>query len=185
MKGLNKIKCKYLIQVIFDYTPLNIYIEIIKYNKQLSKELNYSEKDIKNFLFLKKIIKPIANCEDYLPIIKRVINPNNNIINQLNENDLFCKYINKSDEFIPQINKINRNEHLLNSLNKIKLGFNYQFIYYFYNKKTGNFDIQKLTEFCEKYGNKIKEITFLDNDISFTNENIAYFIILYFYICLI
>ena len=179
MKGLNKIKCKYLIQVIFDYTPLNIYIEIIKYNKQLSKELNYSEKDIKNFLFLKKIIKPIANCEDYLPIIKRVINPNNNILNQLNENDLFCKYINKSDEFIPQINKINGNEHLLNSLNKIKLGFNYQLIYYFYNKKTGNFDIQKLTEFCEKYGNKIKEITFLDNDISFTNENIAYFIMKY------
>ena len=91
--------------------------------------------------------------------------------------DLFCQYLNKNNKFIPQINRINGNELILNSLNAFKIGFNQQFITNFYNENNNNLDLYKLADFCKKYGKKIKEITFIDNNIPYNNE--AYLIIKY------
>ena len=183
MNLIRRIKSKYVLQNIFDSIPLNKGLKIIKYNKRLIKNLDYSIKDVKFLFFLKKIIKPIANCEDYLPIIRRIISSNNlekENFKKLNNNRilyLFCTYLNKNNKFIPQINQIDNNEELLNYLNEFKIGFNQQFINNFYNEKQ-NFEFKKLYDFSKKYGKKIKAITFMDNNIH-TLDNESYFIINY------
>ena len=117
-----KIKSKYTLQNIFEYVPFHRTIKIIKYNKKLIYKLDYSVEDIKNYLFLNKIIKPISNCEDYLPILKRILSSKNSYINIIN---YFCNYLNKNNnEFIPQINRIKGNEYILNKLNSFKIGYN-------------------------------------------------------------
>ena len=184
MKLIERIKSKYLLKSILDFIPLNKGIKIIKYNKKLITDLDYSIKEIKFLFFLKKVIKPIANCEDYLPLIRRIISCNNlgeKNGQNLNNNRilyLFCTYLNKNYKFIPQINQIDDNEEILNYLNYFKIGFNQQFINNFYDKNH-NFQFNKLYDFCFKYGNKIKEITFMDNDIEILDINVAYFIISY------
>lgn len=160
MKDLTrKIKSKYILQNISKFVSFTRIIKIIKYNKNLIHKLEQSVENIKNFLFFNKIIKPISNCEDYLPIIKRILSskvPINTITN------LFCDYLNNiNNEFIPQINKIRGNEILLDKLNFFKIGFNSQFLDYFSGPEN---NLLKLKEFCKKYGKKIKEITFMDNE---------------------
>ena len=49
-KLINKIKSKYSLRNIFDYANLDKTIRIIKYNKKIMKDLDYSMKDIKYFL---------------------------------------------------------------------------------------------------------------------------------------
>ena len=70
---IKKVRSKYIIQNIFSYTSFKKTIKIIQYNKNLINKLEYTVDDIKNFFFFNKIIKPISNCEDYLPIIKRIL----------------------------------------------------------------------------------------------------------------
>ena len=173
---IKRIKSKYIVKSLFEYVPLNKTLEIIKYNKNIFNNI-FNNKEYKNILILKKFIKPIANCEDYLPIIKRIYN--NNPINNPNNNcSLFCDYINKNI-FIPQINKLNDNKEILNSLKSFKIGFNYQFIDNFYNNNN-IFEFKILYDFCNEYGNKIKEITFMDNNIpNVYDKNECYFILKY------
>ena len=169
------IKSKYTLQNIFEYVPFHRTIKIIKYNKKLIYKLDYSVEDIKNYLFLNKIIKPISNCEDYLPILKRILSSKNSYINIIN---YFCNYLNKNNnEFIPQINRIKGNEYILNKLNSFKIGFNSQFLDHFYNEK--ELDFKKLSEFCKKYGKKIKEITFMDNPDNINCPRLADFVYKY------
>ena len=186
-KIIYKIKSKYTLRNIFDYISVNKTIKIVKYSKKIIRDLDYTMKDFQYFLFLKKIVKPICNCEDYLPITRRILS--HNALNNKNGSfsffydnshslDLFCKYLNKNNKFIPQINKINGNENLLNLLNVFKIGFNQQFINNFYDDKK-KLDLNKLSEFCKKYGNKIKEITFTDNNIPIDEINETYLIIKY------
>ena len=178
---ISKINSRYTKQDIFKYVPFKKTIKIVKYNKKLMHELNYNQFEIKHFLFFHKIIKPISNIEDYLPIIKRII-PMKNYCG--NDDDyivkIFCKYLNENnDGFIPQINKINGNEYILDNLNYFKIGFNNTFLDYFYDKEN-KLDFKKVCSFCKKYGKKIKEITFMDNNLPleyFCDE--AYFIIGY------
>ena len=160
-----KIGSKYILQNIFDFIPLNKTIKIIKYNQSFMRDLDYSKNIIKYFFLLKKIIKPISNCEDYLPIIRRILSSGTLNINIPNNNQiliLFCTYFNKNNLFIPQISNINGNEDILNRLNAFKIGFNNQLINSFIDKEEINFT--KLFDFCGKYGKKIKEITFMDNN---------------------
>ena len=162
-KVIEEIRSKYILQILFKYVPFKRMIKIIQYNKALISKLNYTKKEIKNFLFFKKIIKPVANCEDYLPIIKRILIPNDINSNNYIEK-LFCTYLNNIKLFIPQINQINGNEIILNNLNSIKISYNHQFIENFYDTSK-TLDFKKLFSFCEEYGEKIKEITFMDNNI--------------------
>lgn len=176
-KLIGRVKCKYTIQNIFNYIQFDKTIKIIKYSLKTIKQLEYTKEEIKYFLLLKKIVKPIANCEEYLPIIRRILFSNTLGIYNFNNNkilDLFCEYLNKSNKFIPQINQINGNEDIINNLNTFKIGFNQQFINNFYNNE-GKFNYGKLFYFCKNYGKKIKEITFMDNNIPYQKE--AYFII--------
>ena len=176
-----KIRSKYIFQNIFDFVPLNKTIKIVKYNKSVIKKLDYTKNIIKYFFLLKKIVKPIANCEDYLPIIRRILSLNTLNINIVNNNQIlnyFCQYINKNNKFIPQISKISGNEEILNKLNYFKIGFNNRFINNFYDGE--QIDFNKLSDFCNNYGKKIKEITFLDNSFpSFAYEAKAYYIMKY------
>ena len=156
-----KIKSKYTMQNVFSYIPFHRTVKIVKYNKRLINNLDYSVEDIKNFLFFNKVIKPISNCEDYLPILKRILSYKNNN-NYTNIIDSFCEYLNKSNEFIPQISIIKNNEYILNKLNSFKVGFNNKFLDYFYDD-IDKLNFKKSSDFCKKYGKKIKEITFMDN----------------------
>ena len=173
---ISKINSRYTKQDIFKYVPFKKTIKIVKYNKKLMHELNYTPFEIKYFLFFHKIIKPISNIEDYIPIIKRLLpmKENNDIIK------LFCKYLNENNEgFIPQINKINGNEYILDNLNNFKIGFTNTFLDYFYDKEN-ELNFNKLCNFCKKYGKKIKEINFMDSNLPlnlFCDE--AFFIIGY------
>ena len=148
-------------QNVFSYIPFHRTVKIVKYNKRLINNLDYSVEDIKNFLFFNKVIKPISNCEDYLPILKRILSYKNNN-NYTNIIDSFCEYLNKSNEFIPQISIIKNNEYILNKLNSFKIGFNNKFLDYFYDD-IDKLNFKKLSDFCKKYGKKIKEITFMEN----------------------
>ena len=163
---LKKVKSKYIIQNIFGYLQFKKTIKIVKYNKKLINKLDYLYEDVKIFLFFSKIIKPISNCEDYLPIIKRILFKK---VKMKKITNLFCEFLNKNNnEFIPQINQIKGNEDILDQLKFFKLGFNDQLLEYFYNlyNEDENLYFLKLSEFCKKYGKKIKEITFMDNKIS-------------------
>ena len=182
MNGLfSKRSSKYLRQDIFKYISFNRTIKIIQYNKKLIHELNYSVFEIKNFLFFHKIIKPIANIEDYIPIIKRMLPSKDNNENNINNIiKILCKYLNANNqEFIPQINKINGNEFMLDNLNYFKIGFCNTFLDYFYNEEN-ELDFSAASKFCKKYGKKIKEITFMDNNLphAYFNDE-GYFLMAY------
>ena len=185
MKSITKIvKSKYIIKGIFDYLTITKSFLIVKYNKKIQSilELESKKKETKVFLLLDKIIKPIANCEDYLPIIQKLVNKvriNNNSLldNNIRASDLFVHYFNRNNPFIPQINNINDNEEILKSINNFKIGFNDIFIKNFFNHQN-EFEFNKLVEFCNKYGHKIKEITFMDNNIIDLNEKKVYLFIM-------
>ena len=178
-----RIRSKYILRILFDYVPLIRGINIVKYNKKLKSDLDLDFNKIKIYFFLQKIIKPIANCEDYISIIQKIINFPKNKLNILNDGekaiDLFCNYFNKNTPFIPQINKIKNNEKILSSLYYFKIGFNIHFINNFYNYEN-EFEFKKLFDFCNKYGKKIIEITFMDNNIPNLNDKKeSYFIFKY------
>ena len=180
---IKRIKSKYILQILFDYVPLIKGINLIKYNRKLKSDLDLDYNKIRSYFFLQKIIKPIANCEDYIPIIEKFIKFPNNKLDMFNKNedaiDLFCNYFNRNTPFIPQINKIKNNEKLLSSLYYFKIGFSSHFINNFYNNEN-IFEFKNLFDFCNKYGKKIKEITFMDNNIAnLSNKKESYFIFKY------
>ena len=185
MKSITKIvKSKYIIKGIFDYLTITKSFLITKYNKKIQSflELEYTKKETKVFLLLDKIIKPIANCEDYLPIIQKLVDKiriNNKALldNNIRASDLFVHYFNRNNPFFPQINNINDNEEILKSINYFKIGFNDIFINNFFNHQN-IFEFNKLVEFCNKYGHKIKEITFMDNNIIGLDKKQMYFFIM-------
>ena len=179
---VKKVRSKYIIQNIFSYTSFKKTIKIIQYNKNLINKLEYTVDDIKNFFFFNKIIKPISNCEDYLPIIKRILSSKRYTFKQIS--NVFCNYLNKTNnKFIPQISQIEGNEYILDKLDSFKLGFNKQILEYFSNFyliEDKSLYIKKLSEFCKKYGKKIKEITFMDKEIeNVLSEDINYYTIIY------
>ena len=179
---IKKVRSKYIIQNIFSYTSFKKTIKIIQYNKNLINKLEYTVDDIKNFFFFNKIIKPISNCEDYLPIIKRILSSKKFTFKQIS--NVFCNYLNKTNnKFIPQISQIEGNEYILDKLDSFKLGFNKQILEYFSNFyliEDKSLYIKKLSEFCKKYGKKIKEITFMDKEIeNVLSEDINYYTIIY------
>lgn len=179
---IKKVRSKYIIQNIFSYTSFKKTIKIIQYNKNLINKLEYTVDDIKNFFFFNKIIKPISNCEDYLPIIKRILSSKRYTFKQIS--NVFCNYLNKTNnKFIPQISQIEGNEYILDKLDSFKLGFNKQILEYFSNFyliEDKSLYIKKLSEFCKKYGKKIKEITFMDKEIeNVLSEDINYYTIIY------
>ena len=179
---IKKVRSKYIIQNIFSYTSFKKTIKIIQYNKGLINKLEYTVDDIKNFFFFNKIIKPISNCEDYLPIIKRILSSKKFTFKQIS--NVFCNYLNKTNnKFIPQISQIEGNEYILDKLDSFKLGFNKQILEYFSNFylfEDKSLYIKKLSEFCKKYGKKIKEITFMDKEIeNVLSEDINYYTIIY------
>ena len=165
---IKKIQSKYSLQKIFNYVPINRVAKIIKFNKKIIGDLDLSIDYIKKFLFMKKIIKPIANCEDYLTIMQRIFNSNIENNNQNKEEyitKIFYNYLNRNNKFIPQINYFIDNPILLMKLNSFKIGLNSVFIDNFlFENNYINF--KKLIGFCNSFGKKLKEITFMGNDIS-------------------
>ena len=97
--------------------------------------------------------------------------------NNIRASDLFVHYFNRNNPFFPQINNINDNEEILKSINYFKIGFNDIFINNFFNHQN-IFEFNKLVEFCNKYGHKIKEITFMDNNIIGLDKKQMYFFIM-------
>ena len=173
---IKKIKSKYMIKNIFEYLTLYPSFQLIKYNKKLLSLMEFDKNKIKFIVALKKYLKPIANCEDYLPILKRIYTSDNLSPNNISK--LYYNYCHGDITFTPQINKINENEELLNSLYSFKIGFNKEFIDYFYDKD--KFEFKKLMNFCDEYASKIKEITFMDNNIPNIQERKeCYFILRY------
>ena len=131
---------------------------------------------LKIFSFFNKIIKPISNCEDYLPIIRRILSSKKYTFKQIS--NVFCNYLNKTNKFIPQISQIEGNEYILDKLDSFKLGFNRQILEYFSNFyfEDKSLYIKILSEF----GKKIKEITFMNKEIeNLLNEDINYYTIIY------
>ena len=179
MSKLKKISSKFVIKNALDYIPIYRRIKICKYNKKYLSLIQNgydNKKDLMRDLFLlKKTIKPIANCEDYIPIMQRILQ---NHPNQKNFYNLFIQYLNENKKFCPQINKIKDFEKYLEQLDAIKIGFNREFIDNFYNN--GQFNFEELIGFCDKYGNKISEITFMDNNVpSLLEKKESYLILMY------
>ncbi len=183
MSGLLwKIKNDYILRYLFDYIKFNRVIKIIKYNNALKKKLQYTNDDINKYIYVNKIIKPIANPKNYISIINRIIfNSKNNNNNDEDDNlkkseKLIVDYYNKNF-FIPQINNP---KYLLKDLKQFKIGYNQKFLNYFYIDGK-SLSLNNLMDFCNIYGNKLKEITFLDNILYYDEEK--YFEILKYIIC--
>ena len=184
MSGLLwKIKNDYILRYLFDYIKFNRVIKITKYNNALKKKLQYTNDDINKFIYVNKIIKPIANPKNYISIINRIIFNSKNNNNNNDEDDnlkksekLIVDYYNKNF-FIPQINNP---KYLLKDLKQFKIGYNQKFLNYFFVDGK-SLSLNNLIDFCNTYGNKLKEITFLDNILYYDEEK--YFEILKYIIC--
>ena len=92
---LSKISSTYIFGKIVQYISLVKTIKIFKYNKSYLYKLNYSVKDANLILLMNKAIKPIANMEDYYPILTKKFSTKN-------IQKIFFKYLN-CNKFIPSI----------------------------------------------------------------------------------
>ena len=72
MSSLLKIHNKYNIKYLFEFIPLDKVVKIIKYNKFLLNLIELTKEGGIIILLMAKIVKPIANVEDYIPIIERI-----------------------------------------------------------------------------------------------------------------
>ena len=158
---INKISSKYIFQRITAFIPLDRTIKIFMYNKSCLNKLNFNRKDAINILLMAKLIKPIANMEDYLPILKKICCSSNNYIT-----NLFCKYLNFNNKFIPSFTFKSKNEEILDLLNNVKICFNSNLVGSFYDDEMIEFDDKLFLEYNHKYAEKIKEISFMDNSFS-------------------
>ena len=167
-----KISNKYVIKNILDYIALNRNISLFKYNKKAINILGYTKEDIKVFLLMKKVIKPIANIEDYIPILKKILNyREDNVQKEEYLINLFCQFLNKNYKFIPNINFFNRIEKVYSLLNKLKISYNNNFVESFFHEEY-NYEInkKKLFEYANLFAKKIEEVSFLDSNFEYEFE---------------
>ena len=167
-----KISNKYIIKNILDYISLNRTISLFKYNKKAINILGYNKEEIKVFLLMKKVIKPLANIEDYIPILKKILNyREDNVQKEEYLIHLFCQFLNKNNKFIPNINFFNCNKKIYSLLNKFKICYNNNFVESFFHEEY-NYEINKykLFEYANLYAKKIKEVSFLDSNFEYEFE---------------
>ena len=176
MCNLFKIRSKYLIKNILDYVHFKDAISIIQYNKKLLNLLEFTKEDIIVFLLMKKVIKPLANIEDYIPILKKSLNYEKN--NEEKEKyliNLFCQYLNRNDGFAPNINFFDKYENMYPLINKMKITYNNNLIESFYDKDRNiTINKEKLFQYANRYGDKIKEVSFLDSVFGYSIGIIDY-----------
>lgn len=173
MPGIFKIRNKYILKNLIDFIPLNNAISIFKYCKKVLNIMELSKAKIKIYLLLAKIVKPLANIEDYIPTLMKKINCEN--INSQKEEYLiilFCEYLNKNNKFIPNVNFYYNYKKMYDSLNNLKISYNINLIESFFNEEyTFEINEYKLFKYTNLYAKKIKEVSFLDTDFVFKNEN--------------
>lgn len=158
---LSKISSTYIFGKIVQYISLVKTIKLFKYNKSYLYKLNYSVKDANLILLMNKAIKPIANMEDYYPILTKKFSTKN-------IQKIFFKYLN-CNKFIPIIFLKTGKNDILDLLDNIKLCYNNNFIESFYDE-TFEFFTSLFLEYLHKYSGKIKEISFMDNHFIYNNN---------------
>ena len=174
MCSLFKIRSKYLFKNVLDYIPFKEAISILKYNKKALNSLGFTQEDMKIFLLMKKVIKPIANIEDYIPILKKSLNyEKDNDEKQEYLINLFCQYLNNNNKFVPNINFFDNYKNIYLLLNKMKITFNNNLIESFFDGEEYFYEINKykLFEYANLFGGKIKEVSFLDSYFEYDFED--------------
>ena len=162
---LTKISNSFIFQETINFIPLGRAIKIFKYNKSFLNKLNFTKKEARLILFMNKLVKPIANMEDYLPVLRKM---HYGKIEQI-----FCKFLNFSNT-IPSITLKSRNEEILDLLNgfKICLDNNFKGLFYEINDEgILEFDPKIFLELTHKYAKKLKEISFMDNTFFYSKSN--------------
>ena len=161
---LTKISNSFIFQETINFIPLGRAIKIFKYNKSFLNKLNFTKKEARLILFMNKLVKPIANMEDYLPVLRKM---HYGKIEQI-----FCKFLNFSNT-IPSITLKSGNEEILDLLNgfKICLDNNFKGLFYDYSEGILEFDPKIFLELTHKYAKKLKEISFMDNTFFYSKSN--------------
>ena len=162
---LTKISNSFIFQETINFIPLGRAIKIFKYNKSFLNKLNFTKKEARLILFMNKLVKPIANMEDYLPVLRKM---HYGKIEQI-----FCKFLNFSNT-IPSITLKSGNEEILDLLNgfKICLDNNFKGLFYEINDEgILEFDPKIFLELTHKYAKKLKEISFMDNTFFYSKSN--------------
>ena len=119
---LKKISNSFIFNETIYFIPLGRAIKIFKYNKSFLNKLNITKEEARLILFMKKQIEPIANMEDYLPVLRRMHRKIKNI---------FCKFLNFS-KTIPSITLKSENKEILDLLNGFKICLDNNFNRFFY-----------------------------------------------------
>ena len=162
---LEKISNSYIFKETINFIPLGRAIKIFKYNKSFLNKLNITKEEARLILLMNKLIKPIANMEDYLPVLRKM---NNGKIEKI-----FCKFLNFSNT-IPSITLESKNKEILDLLNGFKICFNKNFERLFFELNydgISEFHPKIFLELAHKYSKKIKEISFMDNTFSYSRTN--------------
>ena len=136
MCSLFKISSKYIIKNMLDFISLNDTISIFKYNKKTLNLLGFNKEEIKIFLLMKKVIKPIANIEDYIPILMKILNfwkyKDKKQVYLIN---LLSQYLNKNHKFLPNVNFFSNYENIYALLNRFKINFNNNLVESFFHEE--------------------------------------------------
>ena len=158
---LNKIRSKFLLQVIFKNLKNRLLLNIVKYNKKLSNNLNIEQKDFKNYKYLKEMndifgtkIKDIES-ENLKLKRKEINNYSLELITKIEFNNL--KELNLSENEISDITVLEKVN--FKKLEILNLNYN----------KLENINILKIVKFKELkelhlYHNKISDINVLEKD---------------------
>ena len=127
---LNKIRSKFLLQVIFKNLKNRILLNIVKYNKKLSNNLNIEQKNYQNYKYLKEMndifetnIKDIET-ENLKLKRKEINNDNFELITKIEFNNL--KDLNLSENQISDITafeKVNFKKLEILNLNNKRVAF--------------------------------------------------------------
>ena len=167
-----KISNKNIIKNILDYISLNRKLSLFKYNKKALTILGYNKEDIKIFFLMKKVIKPIANIEDYIPLLKKRLNyEEDNAQKEEYLINLFCHFLNQNCKFIPNINFFDYHKKMYSLLNKFKISYNNNFVESFFNEEyTYEINKNKLFIYANLFAKKIKEISYLDSNFEYKFE---------------
>ena len=160
---LKKISSSFIFKETINYIPLGRAIKIFKYNKSFLNKLNITKEEARLILFMNKLIKPIANMEDYLPVLRKM--------HYGKITKIFCNYLNFSNT-IPSITPRLENKEILDLFNGFKICFNNNLIRLFNDGEgISEFYPELFLEFFHKYAKKIKEMSFMDNIFSYSKSN--------------
>ena len=164
---LKNLSNSYIFKETTNFIPLGRTIKIFKYNKSFLNKLNITKEEARLILFMKKLIKPMANMEDYLPALR-----SRYYHGEIKK--LFCKFLNFSN-IIPSITLKSENQEILDLLNGFKICFdnNFKGLFYEFNDSEGipEFAPKIFLELTHKYAKKIKEISFMDNTFFYSKSN--------------